>query len=75
MLTAFLTQSGNSVILPDAVALGGDRENVCFVDAKGRTLVIFRRKDICLYSANAAHIQAIEDARTQPVKDSVTRVA
>ncbi len=55
MLAAFLTESGGRVLIPDAVALtSGDTEDeVRFVDAAGKTLVVFRRQDIIIYSRDA----------------------
>jgi len=52
MLTAFLAHSGGRVVIPDAVAMvdGETYDEVQFVSADGRTLVVFRRADLSAFT-------------------------
>jgi hypothetical protein len=54
MLKVFLSGSGGEVQIPDAVAVvdGDPYSNVHIVDAQGRTLVVFQRADLLMFSAN-----------------------
>jgi hypothetical protein len=60
MISAFLAVSGSPVLIPDAVNLvSGPKENeVSFVDAEGRTLVVFQRADLVIYSNDGAGLIA-----------------
>ena len=62
MLTAFLAGSGSPVVIPDAVAVvqGRSEDEVHFVDAQGKSLVVFKRPDVSLFSADDAELAAIE---------------
>ena len=61
MLTAFLAGSGSKVVIPDAVNVedGNTSDEVRFVDAAGRTLVIFKRADVSLFSEDGANLEAV----------------
>ena len=63
MLTAFLAGSGGRVVIPDAVDVvdGATQDEVRFVDGAGRTLCIFRRHDLTLYSADGPGLDALND--------------
>ena len=54
MLDAYLARSGGQVIIPDAVDVlpGDDPSEVRFVDQKGRTLVMFKRADLIMYTSD-----------------------
>jgi hypothetical protein len=56
MLTALLAGSGGRIQIPDAVAVvaGDSEDEVKFVDAQGRVLVIFRRADVMAYTEDGA---------------------
>ncbi len=58
MLNAFLSRSGSCVLVPDAIAIiPGDCEGeIKFIDAAGRTLVIFRRENLLRYSQIQEHL-------------------
>jgi hypothetical protein len=58
MLTAFLAKSGGRVLFPSAVAVvsGQADDEVRFIDAEGRTLAVFRRADISLYTRDGAAV-------------------
>ena len=63
MLTAFLAGSGGRVVIPDAVEVvdGATQDEVRFIDDAGRTLCIFRRHDLTLYSADGPSLDALND--------------
>jgi hypothetical protein len=54
MMVGVLAMSGSTVLIPDAVAMkdGPSDSEVQFVDAAGRTLVVFLRSDLSLVSSN-----------------------
>jgi hypothetical protein len=71
MLTAFLAGSGGRVLIPDAVGVapGEDDTQVRFIDADGRTLVIFQRADVAMYTKDGDSISLDEvkaDADASP---------
>jgi hypothetical protein len=63
MLTAFLSGSGGRVLIPDAVdtAPGDSEDEVRFVDAEGRTLVVFKRADVSLYTGECDNMPALDE--------------
>ena len=67
MLTAFLTGSGSQVLIPDAVAVvdGATYDEVNFVDAAGRTLVVFKRADLSLYAEDGSR-NSLPEALSDP---------
>ena len=69
MLTAFLAGSGGPVVIPDAVDVvdGATQDEVRFVDGAGRTLCIFRRHDLTLYSADGPSLDALNDGAERSV--------
>jgi hypothetical protein len=52
VLIAVLAETGGCVLLPEAVdvAPGDSDEEVRFIDAEGRTLAVFQRSDLAIYS-------------------------
>lgn len=64
MLTVFLAGSGNPVTIPTAVDVRADEasDKVQFLDAEGRTLVVFQRKDVVLFSSDGAHLLSALEA-------------
>ncbi|MPZ48749.1 MAG: hypothetical protein GEU75_05450 [Dehalococcoidia bacterium] len=68
MLNVFLSRSGGSVLIPDAVAAApGDTEDeVKFIDAAGRALVIFRRQDVVSYSNDGQRLKVDDSPETSP---------
>lgn len=69
MLTAFLAGSGGKVVIPDAVNVmeAESPDEVCFVDAAGKTLVVFQRSDVCLFTEDGAQLEAmVASADTTP---------
>ena len=66
MLTAYLAGSGGRVEIPDAVGIeqGDSYEEVRFVDAAGKALVIFRRADLSLYFHDGQNVPTTGVARS-----------
>jgi hypothetical protein len=58
MLTAFLAKSGGRVLFPSAVTVvsGQADDEVRFIDSGGKTLAVFRRADISLYTRDGASV-------------------
>ena len=54
MLDVYLARSGGLVVIPDAVDLlpCDDPAEVRFVDATGKTLVVFKRADLIMYTGD-----------------------
>ncbi|HEX5370766.1 MAG TPA: hypothetical protein VFY10_15260 [Dehalococcoidia bacterium] len=74
MLDAYLAGSGGRVVIPDAVGImGGDEsEDVRFVDAAGRTLVVFKRYDLIMYTDDGAKFELTDVLQTIDSGDGAT---
>jgi hypothetical protein len=68
MLTAFLANSGGRVLMPYAVDVvsGPTEDEVHFVDAEGKILVIFKRADVAIYTADGAKLATANEAPPAP---------